>query len=115
MSKIIDFDKYIKERKRVSPQFTLFDTTYTLPPTMPYTAMLYIQSLASDDPTSKIKDDDILYFIKILFNDEAIIETWKSHSDFDIDLIETLTSWILEAYSSNDPKGKMTLMQSQEA
>jgi hypothetical protein len=114
VGKIVDFDKYIKERRRVSPKFTLFGETYTLPPSMPYNAMLYIQSLSNEEASARINNDDLLYFFKLLFAEHVdAIENWKNHPDFDMDLISSMTSWVLEAYNESDPKGTVTLEESQ--
>lgn len=114
MSKIIDFDKYIKERRRTSPKFTLFGKDYTLPPSMPYNAMLYIQSLTTNGSQEGLKNEDLLYFFKLLFADHVDeIENWKNHPDFDMDLIGNMTSWVLDAYNDSDPKQVVTLAESQ--
>lgn len=106
MSKITDFDKYIKERRAFSPSFTLFGETYDLPPTLPYQAMLYIQSETASSA------DDQLYFFELLFGNKNAIETWKSYPDFDMDLVAKLTDWVLEVYRDIDPKLKtMTVGQ----
>lgn len=103
MSKKIDFDKYIKERRSVSPSFTLFGETYQLPPTIPYQAMLFIQGTYMD----KSKEDDELYFFELLFGNRDIINTWISNPEFDMDLVSKLTMWVLDQYKDIDPKLKM--------
>lgn len=109
MSKVTDFDKYIKERRAFSPALTLFGKTYLLPPTIPYQAMLYIQS----NPAGAFQgEEDQLYFFELLLGGKEAIEEWKKYPEFDMDLISKLTDWVLEEYRDIDPKLKtMTAYQ----
>lgn len=106
MSKIIDFDKYIKERRSLSPSFTLFGENYKLPPTIPYQAMLFIQGKYLNGSNS-MKDDDELYFFELLFGTRDIVDKWVQNPEFDMDLISKLTDSILDLYRDIDPKLKM--------
>lgn len=105
MAKITDFDKYIKERKKTSPKFTLFGEDYHIPPSLPYKAMLYIQQLTSKNKDEVIEDDDLLYFFELLFGNTEAVEKWKANTDFDIDLINYMVGWVLDQYGmASDPK-----------
>lgn len=104
MAKLHDFDKYIKERKKVSPTFVLFGKTYVIPPSIPYKAMLYIQQLTAKDKDEYIQDDDLVYFFELLFGNSEDVESWKNHPDFDIDLINKMINWVLDQYGLSDPK-----------
>lgn len=99
MAKITDFDKYINERRAKSPTFTLFGEEYTLPPTIPFSALLYLQAMASGEESY-----DMLKFFEVLFGGDEIVNRWKSHPDFDIDLVNHITGWILDQYKITGPK-----------
>lgn len=104
MSKVIDFDKYIKERKKTSPSFTLFGQTYVIPPSMPYKAMLYIQQLTSKNKDEVVEDDDLIYFFELLFANQVPLDDWKKQPDFDVNLISYMINWVLDQYGFADPK-----------
>ena len=98
MSNIINFDEYIAERKKSSPKFTLFETDYTLPPSIPYRAVLYLQSLNKRKADEQVSDEDILHFFALLLGKDAIAN-WQDNANFDIDLIVHIMSWIVQQYN----------------
>ena len=99
MAKITDFDKYIDERRAKSPTFTLFGEEYKLPPTIPFAALLYLQAMVAGEA-----DYDMLKFFEVLFGNEETVTKWKTHPDFDIDLVNHITGWVLDQYKLTSPK-----------
>jgi hypothetical protein len=107
-----NFDEYIAERRKKSPKFTLFGTEYALPPSIPYKAVLYLQSVQKRGNDAPINDEDILYFFEILLGKEHV-KAWQEHEDFDIDLIVTILSWVIGEYGLNakpdEPEKKLAV------
>jgi hypothetical protein len=97
MGNMINFDEYIAERKKKSPQFTLFEKEYILPPSIPYRAVVYLQSLNKRNADDQINDEDILHFFALLLGKDAIA-TWQDNVNFDIDLIVHVMGWIVNQY-----------------
>lgn len=98
MAKFYDFDAYVKERnKERGVCIKLFEETYYFPPTIPFDAALALQSLAGRDKDEQLSNDFVTdLFIKLVGKD--IYESMRSHVDFDVDLMTSIMSWILEQY-----------------
>ena len=111
MGKVIDFDKYLKERAaNRNYSIKLFGNTYTLPPSLPYQVVLFFKSLATRSSDDVVDDEMIIDMFVLLFGKDAVADM-KSKIDFDVDLMLEILRNVLEMYgiakqaeTASDPK-----------
>lgn len=92
-----DFDQYLKERQNKSSSFTLFGQTITLPPTLPYDAVLRFNALQDQKETDEIGKDDMFSIFESVVGKKNI-DKLSGNVEFDIDLMVEIIKFALEAY-----------------
>lgn len=98
MARFYDFDAYIRERNKTrGVSFTLFDQTFYLSPTIPFDAALLLQSLSGRSSDENLDSDTVIQIFKKLVGEE-IYQTICKNPQFDVDLMVSVMSWILEQY-----------------
>lgn len=108
---VYNFDQLIRERKKKSHQFKMFDKTYTLPPSLPYAAMLEFVAFKNKQVSETVDDTQLLNLFQTVFGKE-IVDSLASHAEFDIEVMITLLQWALQKYGvageTDTKKGKET-------
>lgn len=101
---IKNFDKYLKERKKQSSEFILFDQTIVLPPTLPYDAVLRFNALQMRNASEELSLDDMSSIFEAVIG-KSNVELLIGHVEFDIDLMTEIIKFALESYGvGNDSK-----------
>lgn len=99
-----DFDKFIKERKGTrTHSFIMFGVEYTLPPTIPYAAVLEFTALQKRDATEEISNDKLLELLAALIGKNNVTELIK-FVEFDMEVAIELMNYVLEIYNLKSRK-----------
>lgn len=106
---VYNFDQLIRERKKKSHQFKMFEKVYTLPPSLPYAAMLEFVAFKNKQASETVDDTQLLNLFQTVFGKD-IVDSLATHAEFDIEVMIFLLQWALQKYGvangDNEKKGK---------
>lgn len=93
-----DFDKFIKERKGTrAHSFTIFEEEYSLPPTIPYAAVLEFTALQKKEKDEEIANDQLLELLSSLIG-KRNVDRLITYVEFDMEMAIELMNYVLEVY-----------------
>lgn len=109
-AKVIDFDKYINERRQSRPniEFRVFGQTFSLPPTMPFDVVISLRHLALRSQDDEVSADEVFNMIESVIGAENLAKLRKN-PEFDFDLAVVMLNRLISEYTiTNDHEADET-------